>query len=80
MIAKAVFGLCALALSAGAVAADRTPRSKADPNKIVCRTIEESGSRLRKVRACHTLAEWAEFKRQTKSTIERIQNNRPGNM
>ena len=50
-----------------------------DPNKKVCRTISETGSRLNKTRACHTQAEWDELRRQTKAKIEHIQNNRPWN-
>lgn len=50
-----------------------------DPNKKVCKTISETGSRLNKSRACHTQAEWDELRRQTKAKIENIQNNRPWN-
>lgn len=50
-----------------------------DPNKKVCRTISETGSRLNRTRACHTQAEWDELRRQTKAKIENIQNNRPWN-
>ena len=50
-----------------------------DPNKRVCKTISETGSRLNRTRACHTQAEWEELRRQTKAKIENIQNNRPWN-
>ena len=74
-----------LILSAGAAllvgsAAGAAEGSKhRDPNKKVCRTISETGSRLNKSRACHTQAEWDELRRQTKAKIENIQNNRPWN-
>jgi hypothetical protein len=51
-----------------------------DANKMICRTIQEIGSRLNKTRACHTRAEWAELKRQTRETVQRIQDSRPANL
>jgi len=75
MIGRAVFALCALAVATGASAANTAKKN--DPNKVVCRTVEESGSRLKKTRACHTMAEWAEIRRQAKEQIDHIQNNRP---
>jgi hypothetical protein len=50
-----------------------------DPNRKICRTLAETGSRLNRARACHTQAEWDELRRQTKAKIENIQNNRPWN-
>ena len=68
---------CALLIGTGAEAAD-SPKQR-DPNKKICRTLSETGSRLNRARACHTQAEWEELRRQTKANIERIQNNRPTN-
>jgi hypothetical protein len=67
----------ALLVASAAGAAERSKHG--DPNKKVCRTISETGSRLNKTRACHTQAEWDELRRQTKAKIENIQNNRPFN-
>jgi opacity protein-like surface antigen len=67
----------ALVCASGAIAADNVRHR--DPNKRICRTIDETGSRLNKSRACHTQAEWDELRRQTKQKIENIQNNRPFN-
>jgi hypothetical protein len=70
---RTLLALCALALCASAAsAADRKSR-KADPNKLICRTTEETGTRLNRRRACHTLAEWEELRRQMKANIEHIQ-------
>ena len=77
MIRTVIFGLCSVALAA--TAATAAPK-KNDPNKVVCKTIAETGSRLNKTRACHTVAEWAELRRQTKATVERIQDSRPANL
>jgi hypothetical protein len=82
MFGKAVFGLFTLALVAGAASASApsTRSGREDPNRVVCRTIAETGSRLSKTRACHTQAEWAELRRQTRQTVEKIQDSRPANL
>ena len=80
MISKAFFGVTAIALVT-ATAIAQTPNggsSKADPDRQICRTIKDTGSRLGGSRTCHTAAEWAEQRRQTQQTIDRIQNSRAG--
>ena len=78
---KLAIALCAVtaAAVAGTGAADAMEKSKAkgDPNKVVCRNISESGSRLKSKRVCHTNAQWAEIRREAKEQIDQIQNNRP---
>ena len=75
---KVMFAAATALLCSGfAFAADKA--RVRDPNRMICKTIEESGSRLKRVRACHTQAEWDELKRQMKQNIERIQNSRPWN-
>jgi len=66
--------------AASASAGEQSTKSKrGDPNKLICKTMEENGQKLRKVRACHTAAEWAEMRRQTRAAIEHIQNSRATN-
>ena len=82
MIGKIVLALVATAVAGSATAAAETrsnKSSKGDPNKVICRTMEENGQKLKKVRACHTAAEWAELRRQTRAAIEHIQNSRATN-
>ena len=76
---KMLAGLCAATIAAafGSGAAGAMERSKSDPNKIVCRNVSESGSRLKTKRVCHTNAQWAEIRREAKEKIDQIQNNRP---
>ena len=52
-------------------------RPSGDANKQICRVIADTGSRLGRYRACHTAQEWAELRRQTKQTVDRIQNVKP---
>lgn len=75
---KWMFAAAAALLCSGTVFAAEKAKGR-DPNRVICRTIEESGSRLKRVRACHTQAEWDELKRQMKQNIEKIQNSRPWN-
>lgn len=77
MIRTAIIGICTIALAATASTA-APPAQKSDPNKIVCRTIAQTGSRLNMTRACHTVAEWAELRRQTKQrNADKIQGSNP---
>lgn len=82
MIGKALYGLCAVTLiAATAVIAQPSAtdgaNSSPDANKQICRVIADTGSRLGRHRACHTAQEWAELRRQTKQTVDRIQNFKP---
>jgi hypothetical protein len=83
MIARLICGLCAAALCAGtAVAGETSSKStpRGDPDKVVCRVSQDTGSRLGKIRVCKTNAQWAEMRRQTQETIDHIQNNRAANL
>jgi len=48
-----------------------------DGNRMICRTSQIAGSRLRSGRVCMTAAEWAESKRVTRQMIEQAQTQRP---
>ncbi len=43
--------------------------SKYDPNKIVCKTEDTTGTRLGAKRVCHTRADWAEMERVTQQSV-----------
>jgi hypothetical protein len=84
MIGRLVHISCAAALvSATALLAQPSASeggaAKNDANKQICRTTADIGSRLARSRACHTAAEWAELRRQTRQTVDHIQNARPWN-
>ena len=65
-----------ISLLAGSAAAGE-PSNKGDKNNpLVCRTETIVGSRLTKTRVCRTLAEWAELRRQTRDTVQGIQDRR----
>lgn len=68
--------LSALSLSPDAPEA-RTARAGVnnDGSQVVCRQEREIGSRVRSKRVCRTREEWATFRRETRSQVERAQNN-----
>ena len=79
MIGKALQLVSAVALVTGTalLAQPSGGASKSNSNKQICHTVSETGSRLGRTRACHTAQEWEELRRQTKQTVDRIQNMRP---
>ena len=68
-----------LALATSAIAEERVPQSEeiGDQSRVICRTETQIGSRLSKVKRCHTAAEWAEVKRENRRVIERVQAMKP---
>lgn len=66
------FAVLALAASGAAMAGDKKP---ADPNKRICRGVEQTGS-IFTHQVCHTRAEWAKINEQNeKDTARTVQNN-----
>ena len=75
-MAKLLLAALSVALiGTGALATE--PAAKAGSDKVTCRTETAVGSRLAKTRACHTPAEWAELRRQTRENVQNIQDRRP---
>lgn len=66
--------VAAFAQTAPAAATDG--KDKKDPNRMVCRTMDTTGSRLGKKKECRTAAEWAEMQAQERRDVERMQANR----
>ncbi len=66
----------ALIVGTAVLIGPEAPAAPVKGEKMICRTDMESGSRLKKSRACHTAAEWAELRRQAKANVDRIQNGR----
>jgi hypothetical protein len=61
------------ALCGSAAAATEHNKRVSDPNKVICKTISETGSRLKRTRACHTAREWEDLRAQTDRNVEKIQ-------
>lgn len=75
-----LMGLAAAAIAASAGArdtkADHEETGKQD--RIICRTEQDTGSRLKVSRRCHTAAEWSQIKREIRQTVDKVQAFKPG--
>ncbi|HYD37297.1 MAG TPA: hypothetical protein VEA60_06765 [Allosphingosinicella sp.] len=68
-----------LAAGAAPAAAARKSEAKADPNREICKSKPVVGSRLKRIRECHTAAEWEDLKLQEQVGLMRKQiNGDPG--
>jgi hypothetical protein len=68
-----------LAGSAPGLAAPGKSGSGYDPARIVCKSRGVVGSRLKRVRECHTMLEWEEMQRAERLGLARKQvNGDPG--
>ena len=68
-------------LAAGSAPAGAAPRDKKpyDPNREICKSKPVLGSRLQRIRECHTAQQWLEMKQQEQWGLRRQQfNGAPG--
>ena len=61
------------ALPVIAAAQEPAKRKVADPNEMVCKREEVTGSRLQSRRVCMTRAQWAEQRQLDRLNVERSQ-------
>lgn len=65
---RILFGLAALT----AAAAQGAPAKKDDPDKVICRTLPELGSRLAEKRVCLTREQWRQQKDIEQQNLDKI--------
>ena len=73
--AAAALSAAVPALAAPAAQAADSAKSKYDPNRMVCVNRNVIGSRLQRMRVCHTMLEWEEVRLQEKVGLMRKQYN-----
>ena len=78
---KKMLLLATLMISSGALADEPATNGQASQPKkkgdgLVCRTIDETGSRLGGKRVCMTREQWEENRTQARQSVERTQNSR----
>lgn len=66
----------ALVAAGGNVSPPATARPAPDPNKIVCRDLGRTGSRLASDRVCMTRHEWDERQRADQKDVSDMQANK----
>jgi hypothetical protein len=69
--------VAALSISSAALASDASTDKKdaKDPDRMICKAEEQTGSRLAKKKTCMTAAEWKETRRVQRMEIDRSQAN-----
>lgn len=67
--------LVASAFPAMAAAPQNSDSNNKDPNRKVCETVEETGSRLGGRRVCMTAQQWEDQRRSQREDVQRAQQN-----
>ncbi|SDD23208.1 hypothetical protein SAMN05444678_110181 [Sphingomonas sp. YR710] len=66
-----------ISAAAGARHTKANDEEMGDPNRVICRSEVDTGSRLARSKRCHTAAEWALIKREERMTVDRVQAMKP---
>lgn len=72
-----IFATFATSITAAVAAPEEARTTRAgvnnDPSQIVCRNERQIGTRLGSTRVCRTRAEWEEYRRNTRRSVEKAQ-------
>ena len=76
-LAMGVSGLAGIAAQTSPSSQVKTAATDGkDPNRMVCRTSEVTGSRLGSRKVCHTALQWEQEEASVRRDVEKIQANR----
>lgn len=62
-----------LLMGAPALAKSRKEGASQDPNRVICRTDDSTGSRLRVTKTCMTATQWDRLEHDQREVVERVQ-------
>jgi hypothetical protein len=65
-------------LGSAAPAASAEPAKKSDADKVICRTMDELGSRLASKRVCLTRNQWRQQGEMQRQNLDKAQRSRTG--
>jgi len=72
---------CAVMLSAAPALAQtqdgQKPAKQADPNRVICEKVQETGSRLNSKKVCMTAQQWDEQRRRDRENLQDVQQRSP---
>jgi hypothetical protein len=71
-------GAACVAAGTLATANAATPPKKADGDKVICRTMDELGSRLASKRVCLTRNQWRQQQDMERQNLDKAQRSRSG--
>ena len=69
-------GALAMVMATASIARDRKAEAVTNPDKIICKTQQDTGSRLARTKRCMSARDWAAEKAINQQDIERVQANR----
>ncbi|RYE56135.1 MAG: hypothetical protein EOP18_04820 [Rhizobiaceae bacterium] len=76
LVSVALIASFAFSSAAFADVESGTPAKPAkDPNRMICKSEEQTGSRLNKKKTCMTATQWEEQRRLSRMEIDRSQAN-----
>lgn len=83
MVRISALALVSLFIAAPATLYAADTPAKADPstgkdngNRVICKTTEELGTRLKRNRVCKTAAEWNTERQENRAMLQRMQTNK----
>ena len=76
MLLLAIVAVSSGALAQGPTESSQAAQSKKKANGLVCRDVEETGSRLGGTRVCMTREQWEDTRSQARQAVERTQSSR----
>lgn len=68
--------VAAFGLSTAALAQESEKKDGKDPDRMICKSEAQIGSRLAKKKTCMTAQQWQEQRRLSRLEIDRTQSNR----
>lgn len=77
-MAKIKLGAALLATAFVTSALAAAPARKDDPNKVICRDMIETGSRLASKRVCLTREQWRDQRATQRADLEKAQSSKMG--
>jgi hypothetical protein len=77
MIKRSLFAVAlAFAITAPAAASEEKGKETPDSERVVCKTIRTTGSRLQGERVCKTKSQWDEEKAQARQKMDEVIEDR----
>lgn len=65
-----------LALPSVALAQEGADKAAKDPGRLICKSQEQTGTRIARKKQCMTAVQWKEQRRLSRMEIDRSQSNR----
>lgn len=71
--ALALGAMMSVSMAPAAYAKKEDDSATGDPNRVICKKMAVTGSRLKKTRLCYTARQWEDMRKDTRQTVEAAQ-------